>query len=373
MQDLAKNSPLSSTYSKIALAGLVVAALVVWPGILRMDIETLSFGLFSSSPWQMTSYDASGQVVRTSYSPLAIAGGTSLVLIVLYGVAAGFISLWHNLPKSAGSGTEVPDKVAVTGAQLDAELAAILTFIRSYLGANEAYAQSLIQANKKLPASVTSEQVQMIVKFLIAENEKMHRDASNLKKNLEQSQSQIEKLRVSLAEAEEMGIRDELTALNNRRGFDASLGKQIAEAHARKTPLCLAMADIDHFKKVNDNFGHLVGDEILKMFASLLSGSVKEEDFVARYGGEEFAIILPHTKLEEAKQLTERIRTKFEAKKLAVNKSGQLIGKITASFGVAQLAEGDTARTLLWRADAKLYEAKSGGRNRVVVCETPNS
>jgi len=96
------------------------------------------------------------------------------------------------------------------------------------------------------------------------------------------------------------------------------------------------MGDIENFKKVNDAFGHPIGDEILKIFASVLADTVQAAGSVARYGGEEFAVILPGIELEDAKQLAERMRLELEGKKLAVNKSGTEIGKITASFGIAQ-------------------------------------
>lgn len=370
MQLANSQAPVTGIVTKIVIAVLMIVVLAVWPGLLHVNIETATFGLFSSEPWQTFQYDDSGQAVRVYYSPLAIGGGLGLVLVAFYGVAAGLANLIPAL-KAAGSGAteSTSQKVVETGAKLDSELAAILTFIRGYLGANEAYAKSLVEANKKLPASVSSAQVQVIVKFLMTENEKMQREAGTLKKSLESSQSQIEKLRASLSAAEELSVRDELTALLNRRGFDMQLASTLQKAQTSGKPLCLAMSDIDHFKKVNDTFGHLVGDEILKMFSGLLSASVTEKDVVARYGGEEFAIVLPETTLDEARQIVEKIRTKFEAKKLAVNKSGQMIGKVTASFGLAQFSEGDTPRTLVWRADAKLYEAKSGGRNRVAVCD----
>jgi diguanylate cyclase len=164
-----------------------------------------------------------------------------------------------------------------------------------------------------------------------------------------------------------MGMRDPLTALSNRRYFDTSLERELADAQARGAPLSLVMGDIDNFKKINDLFGHQIGDEILKMFARVLTDNVHSRDTVARYGGEEFAIILPETRLESAKQLTERMRSQVEGMELAVSESGQEIGKVTASFGVAELGPADDADALIQRADAKLYEAKCAGRNRVAA------
>jgi diguanylate cyclase len=253
--------------------------------------------------------------------------------------------------------------------QLDQEAAAILDLVRTYLDAGERYSVTLAQAGEDLPKLASAAEVGIIVKFLLAENAKMQFEARELKSSLEQSKSQIDNLRCHLAEAKEIGMRDSLTSLGNRRCFDDSLAKAVADARARGTSLTLVMADIDNFKKVNDLFGHRIGDEILKMFARVLLDNARADDTVARYGGEEFAVILPRARVEHARQVTERMRSQLEAMQLAVNDSGQEIGSITASFGVAELGTGDDADALLHRADSKLYEAKCAGRNRVAVDE----
>ena len=127
------------------------------------------------------------------------------------------------------------------------------------------------------------------------------------------------------------------------------------------------MGDMDSFKKVNDAFGHPIGDEILKIFAGVLAETARDAGSVARYSGEEFVVILPGAELWNAKELTERLRSQRETKNLAVNKSGEEIGKITAAFGIAQLSAGMDAQRLVQRADAKPYEAKCAGRNRVAA------
>ena len=162
-------------------------------------------------------------------------------------------------------------------------------------------------------------------------------------------------------------MRDPLTGVSNRRCFDMSLAQVLAESHEHGRDMCLVMGDIDNFKKVNDAFGHQVGDEILKLFAGVLTQNVQSRDTVARYGGEEFAIILPQTTIQDAKALAERVRRELETKELAINESGKAIGTITASFGIAQLADGDDAETLIQRADEKLYAAKCAGRNRIAT------
>lgn len=268
-------------------------------------------------------------------------------------------------PAPAAQPAPITIKLEAAGLKLDCEAAAILKLIRSYLEANETYATSLAHAGRSLPALADADQVRGIVQELIAENAKMQLDANDLRTSLEQSRSQIDALRCDLAEAQELGLRDPLTAVGNRRCLDTNLAKEIDAAQAQATPMCLVLGDIDHFKKINDAFGHVVGDEVLKVFARLLSTNVKSCDTVARYGGEEFAIILPRTELEGAKRLTERIRGELEEKRLVVNACGRQVGEITASFGIAQFADGDDPTKLIQRADDKLYEAKHAGRNRV--------
>jgi diguanylate cyclase len=325
-----------------------------------MYVPILGFGLW---PAESAPLDGSGQTLKAVFATAFILGMVGLAV-----AGVGALRAW--LAASRGGTPKPPPlakKLQNTEQQLDSELAVILRFMRTYVDANDSYAKTLAQAHRNLPSLTKPEQVRTMVNFLVAQNERMQRDTAELNANLENSRSQIEKLRWNLAEAQELGMRDPLTALNNRRCFDINLAKEIAEARANGTEMCLVMSDIDRFKAVNDTFGHLIGDEILKMFARLLSSNVKGRDTVARFGGEEFAIILPETGLEDAQTLTEDIRRQLEAKQLALNNSGEPIGKITASFGVAQLAERDDAATLVQRADAKLYEAKSAGRNRVVI------
>ena len=291
--------------------------------------------------------------------------GLSAFSLIGLGVIV-WLSLREHAPAAAAP--SVPQVAFEAAAlQLDGQATAILDLVRTYLDAGERYSVSLAQAGKDLPALATPDEIGIIVKFLLAANAKMQHEAGELKKSLEQSKSQIDKLRSHLAEAQEMGMRDPLTALSNRRYFDTSLERELADAHARGVPLSLVMGDIDNFKKINDLFGHQIGDEILKMFARVLTDNVHTRDTVARYGGEEFAIILPETRLESARQLTERMRGQVEGMELAVSESGREIGKVTASFGIAELGPADDAEALIQRADAKLYEAKCAGRNRVAA------
>jgi diguanylate cyclase len=291
--------------------------------------------------------------------------GLSVLSLIGLGIIV-WLALREHAPAAAA---DITARAAFQAAavQLDNEATAILDLVRAHVEAGERYSVTLAQAGNDLPSLATPDEIGVIVKFLLAANAKMQHEAGELKKNLEAAKSQIDKLRSHLAEAQEMGMRDPLTSLSNRRYFDSILESELADAQARGTALSLVMGDIDNFKKINDLFGHQIGDEILKTFARVLTDNVHTRDTVARYGGEEFAIILPETRLESAKQLIERMRSQVEGMQLAVSESGQEIGKVTASFGIAELGPGDDAETLIQRADVKLYEAKCAGRNRVAA------
>jgi diguanylate cyclase len=288
--------------------------------------------------------------------------------LVALSVSGFAILAWHTRPRKPAAASAIRRaELSAAAVNLDGQAAAILAMVRTYLEAGERYTVSLVQAGKSLLTQANPDEIGIIVKFLLAENAKMQQEASALKKSLEQSRSQIDNLRSHLAEAQEESMRDPLTSLSNRRCFDDRLARELAEARERGTALSLVLGDIDNFKKINDLFGHRVGDEILKMFARMLVENVGARDTVARYGGEEFAVILPETGLESARQMTERMRGQLEAMQLAINQSGQQIGRVTASFGIAELGPADDADALIERADEKLYQAKGAGRNRVAT------
>ncbi|MGH6798929.1 MAG: GGDEF domain-containing protein [Roseiarcus sp.] len=174
-------------------------------------------------------------------------------------------------------------------------------------------------------------------------------------------------LQTNLERAEEAGLRDVVTAIGNRRFFDACFTDEVEKARRVGDNVCLALADIDRFKNVNDRFGHLVGDRLLRLFASILVQNVRGQDKVARFGGEEFALIFPGARLVDAVTAVERIRGILESKQWSIEPSGERVGSVTASFGVARLRADESAADLLRRADQRLYEAKVHGRNCVVA------
>jgi diguanylate cyclase (GGDEF)-like protein len=160
---------------------------------------------------------------------------------------------------------------------------------------------------------------------------------------------------------EELSIRDKLTGLYNRLKIDEVFAKAIEEA---SDGLGVILLDLDHFKKVNDTYGHQVGDEVLKSLARILQTHARSGDTVGRWGGEEFIVIAPKTSRDEASALAQTMREAIA--RFAFTK----VGHKSASFGVALYQRGDTQESMTYRADKALYEAKAKGRNCVVVSQT---
>jgi diguanylate cyclase (GGDEF)-like protein len=161
----------------------------------------------------------------------------------------------------------------------------------------------------------------------------------------------------------EIAVRDQLTGVLNRRGFSEQSAMAYATARRRRAQVSVIMTDIDHFKMVNDEFGHAAGDEALVHFANMLGENRRVDDIVARIGGEEFALVLPGTRIEEAISIADELCERMAASPLAVDGRDVVM---TASFGVAAISERDTSLTdVIVRADRALYRSKRAGRNRV--------
>ena len=169
-----------------------------------------------------------------------------------------------------------------------------------------------------------------------------------------------DKEKVYLKELENLSITDQLTGLHNRRYFDEHFALEQMKVARYGNSLCLMMIDVDHFKSVNDQFGHQVGDTVLREFAKLLKNRMRGSDILARWGGEEFIVLLPATKLEDCEIIAEDIRRAVEIY------SFSQVGKLTTSIGLSVVCAGDSnQRKAIQNADSALYQAKEAGRNRV--------
>lgn len=173
-----------------------------------------------------------------------------------------------------------------------------------------------------------------------------------------------EKEKIHLMALEKLSVTDQLTGLRNRRYFDDNFEIERQKISRYNNKLCLIMVDIDHFKRINDEYGHQVGDIVLKEFSSLLLKNIRAIDLLSRWGGEEFIILLPETSLDNSISIAEKIRT-------TINEySFSKIGNITASFGVSRVDPNSTSNMeSLYQVDKALYQAKNQGRNRVVAYE----
>lgn len=158
---------------------------------------------------------------------------------------------------------------------------------------------------------------------------------------------------------------DPLTHLFNRRAFEESCDMELSRAQGSGTTFCILICDLDHFKQVNDQYGHQIGDEVLKRFAATLSGNVRKQDILARFGGEEFVLLMPDTNTEQGLLAAEHLRARTQTMQVAIDSDVNL--NISASFGVAHYSRDDVDwSTVLHRADSALYAAKEQGRNKAV-------
>lgn len=179
--------------------------------------------------------------------------------------------------------------------------------------------------------------------------------------------AQMESLQGDLAEAQAVAESDPLTGLANRRAFQSRLARAITQAQAENYPLSVAFCDIDHFKSINDNHGHDTGDRILKMVADALAEGAGDDAFVGRFGGEEFLILFDGIMARRAAMRVDEIRDELSGRHLVSRTTGEPLGTVTFSAGIAQLLPGEADGDMLRRADEALYSAKNSGRNRVVI------
>ena len=209
-------------------------------------------------------------------------------------------------------------------------------------------------------------QMKVIVESLVAATHAMEVKNKTLETELQVSSNDMRVLRNRMESIRIESLLDPLTGLANRRSFDERVGMAVREVEAEGGELCVVMGDVDHFKKFNDTWGHATGDQVLRLVAQCFKGNTKGRDTAARYGGEEFVVVLPQTNIENAITIAEQIRHAVESKKIVKRSTGETLGSITLSLGVAKYLRGEPITDTINRADACLYAAKKAGRNRVM-------
>ncbi|HEU5017343.1 MAG TPA: GGDEF domain-containing protein [Pseudolabrys sp.] len=267
------------------------------------------------------------------------------------------------------SPTRLSDRIDSVGSKVKGEIEQVMAMIEAAAGSASSYSESLADMSEKLGQSKDREGLRAIVESLVHAAQEMESSNQRLEERLNASKIEINELHENLEAMRSESLTDPLTQLANRKSFDIALETAIAAARTNDEPLSLILTDIDYFKKFNDTFGHLTGDQVLRLVAISVKQNVKGQDTAARYGGEEFAIILPNTVLRSALTVADHIRRAVMTKELMKRSTGEHLGRVTISIGAATLHKNDTAQTLIERTDACLYAAKRHGRNRV-MCET---
>lgn len=195
------------------------------------------------------------------------------------------------------------------------------------------------------------------------------RDAMvDARQEVEKAEERIQALEQQLQQMGELVREDQLTGSLNRRGMDESLDREIANALRRETPLCVALLDLDDFKRINDTHGHATGDEVLVHPVQVIRETLRKLDVIARFGGEEFVILMPETSPQDAVQIITRVQREL-TKRIFMHESQRLL--ITFSAGVSVYHPGESQAELLKRTDVALYKAKNAGKNRIVFADPP--
>jgi diguanylate cyclase len=226
------------------------------------------------------------------------------------------------------------------------------------------YSNTLSKATGGLSAEQSPADLRKMVDGLVAATREMESRTKSLEGELQRSSEQVTELRSKLDNVRKESLTDPLTGIANRKAFDAAL--ESAMARPSEEPVSLLLCDIDHFKKFNDTWGHQTGDQVLRLVANCLSENIKGRDTAARYGGEEFGVVLRGVGLDGATHVANQIREAVQGRKLVKKSTGDVLGIITISIGVAEFGDGETAESVIRRADACLYGAKQHGRNLVV-------
>lgn len=265
---------------------------------------------------------------------------------------------------------DAADAALDAGERLSGEMGKILDVVQAVNGNTSQFGESMKGVSAALSSEFSEGDLGRVVETIVAATQQMESRSRELEERLNHSVSEVQELRQNLDAARAEAMTDQLTGIANRKAFDEALLDAVAAATQKEKPLTLVMADIDHFKKFNDTYGHQTGDQVLRLVGHCYRHNLKGKDTPARYGGEEFGMILPDTSAGAGEQIANQIREIVQARELVKRSTGESLGCVTMSFGVAQFRPGDTPETLIERADTALYAAKGQGRNCVVNADT---
>lgn len=230
----------------------------------------------------------------------------------------------------------------------------------------EGYSKKIGKSNNIAELGQLLDDIMHDTRIIQASALRSHEELVGTRKQVLEAQDKIKELEQELNQVSELVQQDQLTGALNRRGMDAAFEREATRADRSQHPLCVALLDIDNFKRLNDTLGHQAGDQALVHLSSVIKETLRPSDSVARYGGEEFIIILPEVGLEEAAATVERLQREL-TKKFFLHENDRVL--VTFSAGVAQRAPEEPQENVIGRADKAMYEAKKTGKNRVVVAK----
>ncbi|MCB9990235.1 MAG: GGDEF domain-containing protein [Rhodospirillales bacterium] len=263
------------------------------------------------------------------------------------------------------------DMVRRAGDQINTTLKSVSGAVKDVKSATTEYSTKLGGVSGQIQGVDDPAKLKNILQTVMNDTQNMISQNQKLEEQLDKSSLVMEELQRDLENVRKEALTDGLTGLSNRKAFDAEIKRIAAAAAESGDVFSLLMVDIDHFKSFNDNFGHQIGDQVLRLVARTLTDGVKGRDVAARYGGEEFAIILPDTPLQAAVTVGDALRKAVASKDVINRGTGEKLSRITMSVGAAEFNKGEDIRELIERADAALYTAKHNGRNQVAAAPTP--
>jgi len=263
------------------------------------------------------------------------------------------------------------EAVRRAGDQINVTIKSVTGVVRDVKSATSEYSNKLGGVSGRIENAQDAKELKEILTSVMSDTETMLAQNRRLEEQLDKSSEVMENLQRDLENVRREALTDGLTGLANRKFFDSEIKRIAQEAQEKGTVFSLLMVDIDHFKSFNDNFGHQIGDQVLRLVARTLTDGVKGRDIATRYGGEEFAIILPDTPLHAGVLVGDSLRKAVATKDVINRNTGEKLSRITMSVGVAEFNSGENISELIERADAALYTAKHNGRNQVAAAPTP--